>query len=310
MTRDEVRKLMQGPMATVVTPFDDDYEVDHGRMVEAVRYYVDGGLVTGKAVIKVAAAMGEGPMLRDDEWPALLRTAVQAAEGKATIMCGIHYKDTKRTIEDCKRVSDLGAIGVQINPPIFNAPTQDDILRYFGDVSDAIDIGILLYNTHWLGYGNVLPETILKMKDFKQLAGIKWSVPEGQDYEDMTKFVDIFNVIDNSSQAARCHKLGGRGYINLTSEIYPPHELRVWELLETKQYDEGQALFDKVNDPLRDLYAKQCEISGGQARLKKAMMAIMGLPMGASRPPSMPLSEEEVAEVREVMIGFGWPVKN
>jgi 4-hydroxy-tetrahydrodipicolinate synthase len=310
MTRDEVNRLMQGPMATVVTPFDDDYEVDHVRMAEAVRYYVDGGLVKGKAVLKVAAAMGEGPMLRDDEWPALLRTAVQAAEDRATIMCGIHYKDTKRTIEDCKRASDLGAIGVQINPPIFNDPSQDDLLRYFGDISDAIDIGILLYNTPWLRGGNVLPETILKMKDFEQLAGIKWSVPDDQNYEDMSKFSDIFNVIDNTQQPARCRKLGGRGYINLTSEIYPPHDLRVWELIEGGRYEEGQALFDKVNDALRDLYAKQSEVSGGQARLKKGMMAIMGMPMGASRPPSLPLSGADMAEVREVMISFGWPVRN
>lgn len=310
MTRDEVKQLMQGPMATVVTPFDDDYEVDHVRMAEAVRYYVDGGLVKGKAVLKVAAAMGEGPMLRDDEWPALLRTAVQAAEDRATIMCGIHYKDTKRTIEDCKRASDLGAIGVQISPPIFNDPSQDDLLRYFEDVSDAIDIGILLYNTHWLRGGDVLPETIPKMKDFEQLAGIKWSVPDGRDYEDMSEFSDTFNVIDNTQQPARCHKLGGRGYINLTSEIYPPHELRVWELIEDGRYEEGQALFDKVNDPLRDLYARLSQVSGGQARLKKGMMAIMGMPMGASRPPSLPLSEADMAEVREVMIGFGWPVRN
>ena len=81
-------------------------------------------------------------------------------------------------------------------------------------------------------------------------------------------------------------------------------------MLEAKQYEEGQALFEKINNPLRDLYAKQSEVSGGQARLKKGMMAIMGMPMGASRPPSLPLSEADIAEVRELMIGFGWPVKN
>ena len=307
MKREELRKLTVGPIATVPTPFDDDFEVDFGRMASATQFWVDSGLVAGKAVIKVAAAMGEGPMLSDDEWPYLLRTVVQAAGGKAAIVCGIHYKDTKRSIEDAKRAQDLGAIGLQISPPIFNNPTQDDILSYYEAISNSIDIGIMVYNTWWLSGGNVLPETILKMANFEHVVAIKWSVPEDQDYEDMRKFVDIFNVIDNSSQAVRCHKLGGKGYINLTSEVYPPHDLRIWKLLETHQYDEAQSLFDKVNNPLRELYAKQ--ISGGQARLKKGMMALMGMPMGDSRPPSLPLSDDEMAELRQVLLSLGWPVK-
>lgn len=308
MTRDELQKLIVGPIATVPTPFDEDFEVDLGRMAEATEFWVESGLVAGTAVIKVAAAMGEGPMLSEDEWPLLLRTVVQAADGKAAVMCGIHYKDTKRTIEDAKCAQDLGAIGLQISPPIFNAPNQDDILRYFEAVSGAVDIGIMIYNTWWHGGGNVLPETLMKMADFEQIVAVKWSVPEDQDYEDMRQFVDIFNVIDNSSQPARCHRLGGRGYINLTAEVYPPHDLQIWQLLESEEYDEAQALFDRVNDPLRELYGKQ--ISGGQARLKKGMMKLMGHPMGASRPPSLPLSDAEMAELRETLRGFGWPVKN
>lgn len=99
MKREDLRKLIQGPIATVPTPFDDQFEIDHGRMAAATQFWVDRGLVAGRAVIKVAAAMGEGPMLRDDEWPALLRTVVQNACGKAAIVCGIHYKDTKRNLE-------------------------------------------------------------------------------------------------------------------------------------------------------------------------------------------------------------------
>ena len=36
-------------------------------MHELTQMWVDEGLVKGRAVLKVAAAMGEGPMLRDDD---------------------------------------------------------------------------------------------------------------------------------------------------------------------------------------------------------------------------------------------------
>lgn len=313
MDREELRELIVGPVAAVATPFDEDFEVDYGRMAEAVEFWVDSGVVAGTAVIKVAAAMGEGFMLSDDEWPMLLRTAVQASGGKAAIMCGIHYKDTKRAIEHAKKAQDLGAIAVQVPPPLHHAPTQDDILDYYEALSDAIDIGILLYNNPWYPNGNVLTETLLKMKDFESMVAVKWNTwgsPEGQEYEDMTQFVDTFNVIDNTVSPIRCHQLGGHGFIQTTVDVYPPHDLHVWELIKQERYEEAKKEYERVQLPLRELGAKFAERSGGQARLKKGMMKLMGRPMGDSRPPSKPLNDEEMAQVREALESFGWPVVN
>lgn len=308
MRRDELKQLIQGPVATVPTPFDDSYEVDFGLMAELTRLWVDSGLVKGKALIKVAAAMGEGPMLRDDEWPYLLRTVVQAADDKAAVVCGLHYKDTKRTIEDAKRAQDMGAIGLQVSPPIFNLPSEGDILDHYGELSDAIEIGILVYVTRGMNCP-IYAETYRKMVDFEHVVGVKWSPPAPDiGYEDIFEFSHIFNIIDNTSQPVRCHELGGKGYINITLETYPPHDLKVWELIESKRYDEAKTLFDSVNDPLREFNAKISSQSGGQARLKKGIMALMGHPVGASRPPSKPLNETELEELRQILLGFGWPV--
>ena len=309
MNREELKKLIVGPIATVPTPFDDDFEVDFGTMHELTQRWVEQGLVKGTAVIKVAAAMGEGPMLSDDEWPYLLRTVVRAADDKAAIVCGLHYKDTKRTIEDAKRAQDMGAHALQVCPPVFNLPSQGDLLDYFGDLSDAIDIGIMVYHTHWLSGGRIEVDTIMKMADFGQVAAIKWSAPEDVDYDEMAKFSGIFNVIDNGGGPVRCHQLGGRGYINITLETYPPHDLKIWDLLESKRYDEAKTLFDSVNEPLRAFAEKLDRRSGGQGRLKKGMMALMGQPVGSSRPPSKPLNQEEMDELREILVSFGWPAQ-
>ncbi|MBM3934934.1 MAG: dihydrodipicolinate synthase family protein [SAR202 cluster bacterium] len=310
MNRNELKKLILGPIATVPTPFDSEYHVDYGRMYDLTKWWVANGVVKGRAVIKVAAAMGEGFMLRDDEWPALLRTVVNAADGKAAIVHGLHYKDTLRTIEDAKRAQDLGAIGLQISPPIMSHPTQDDILRHYEAISKAIDIGIMIYHTHWWPGGRIEVDTFMKMADFEQVVAIKWGVPKDMKYEDMTKFAHIFNVIENGPNPVRCHKLGGRGFINETLAAYQPHDLNVWDLLEAKKYDEAQALWDSVTIKLYDYYTRHSNWrSNGEARVVKGLMKIMGQDVGDSRPPTLPLDDAELADLRNLVKSWGWPVK-
>lgn len=314
MEREELKRLIQGPIATLPTPMDDDYQIDFGKMADLTEWWVENGLISGKAVLKVAAAMGEGPDLSDDEWPHLLRTVVQAAGGRGAIVCGLKMKDTTKTIEDAKRAQDLGAIGLQIDLPVFHHPVQDDFVRFFSDISEAIDIGILIYNTWWfnhptLGAQSISPETMLRLKDAEHVVAIKWAVPPDgpYDYDDMQQFSGIFNVIDNTNQPVRCHKNGGRGYIAGTIHAYPPHSLKVWELCEAGRYAEAQALQDRLQVPLGALAAKLNRRSGGY-RMQKGMMEVMGKPVGPPRPPTLPMDDEELAELHDLLAGLGWPV--
>ena len=104
-------------------------------------------------------------------------------------------------------------------------------MRHFTDISDAIDIGIMIYNTHWFCQNPqkeyLRAETMLRLKDAEHVVAIKWSVPEGEDYDSMRQFSDTLNVIDNSGRtnAVRCHKNGGVGYISAYIASYPAHDL-------------------------------------------------------------------------------------
>lgn len=315
MDREQTRKLLQGPFATVATPFDDNFRVDYGRMYEVTQWWIDMGLVNGKSVIKVGAAMGEGPQLRDSEWPTLLHTVVQAAQGRVPVMGAISYKDTVRAIEDAKIAQDLGIIANQVTTPALNSPTEDDNLRFFEDLSNATDIGIMIYNTHGMAGGSVSVDGFRKMVDFENVVAIKWSPPPEDrkvpgKFEEVFELNDVFNIIVNCCHGPiEGHKNGGRGHINHTAEIYPPHELHIWDLMENGEYEEAEKLWYQVEGGLENWWAsRNLDDSGGQARFKKAMMAAMGHPVGSSRPPSQPVSENDISSLKELMKSFGWPV--
>ena len=63
-----------------------------------------------------------------------------------------------------------------------------------------------------------------------------------------------------------------------------------------------------MNTPLDTFHSKIYRRSGGDARLPKGLMTVMGQAAGAPRPPSEPLNQEELRELRELAIGWGWPV--
>jgi 4-hydroxy-tetrahydrodipicolinate synthase len=306
MNRDELKKLIQGPVATVPTPFTDGFALDLGRTSELTRWWVDEGLVRGTTVIKIAAAMGEGPDLTDDEWPRLLQTTVEAAGDRGAVVCGLKPKDTLHTIEDALRAADLGAIGVQIDLPIFHHPTQDDMVRFFSDISDAIDIGIVLYNTWWFA-PPIEPATLVRLRDAEHLVAIKWSVPKDGNYDAMRDFAHIYNVIDNSSDPARSHRLGARGFISSLAAVNPRHDLEIWRLLEAKRYEEAEAQFRRTEGSLREMHDRSAQRSGGY-RILKGLMAVTGQPVGPPRPPTLPLDAAELAELRALVRAWGWPV--
>ena len=313
MAKSKLRTMISGPMATVATPFDQEHMVDYGVMYDVTQWLVSRGLVTGKSVLKVAAAMGEGPQLRDTEWPHLLRTTVQAAKGRVPVMCGIHNKDTIRAIEDIKIASDMGAVAVQLSAPIHNGPTEDDNIRFFTDVSNSIDIGIMIYNTHSMAGGAISIEGFRKLVELENIIAIKWSPPVADrpipgKYEEIFEFIDNVNIIDNCFGPARCIQQGGHGYMSHTVDIYPEHDFKLWDLLSSGRFSEAEQLWESVEKPLGEFSAKAGKDSGGQATLKKAMMAVVGHPMGAPRPPSNPLNANEIAELKEIMLGFGWDI--
>ena len=82
MRRDELQKLIQGAICTLPAPFDDNFRADYGRMYDLCKSLVEQGLRTGNSLLKVAAAGGEGMLMADDEWAAMVQCVVSAADGQ------------------------------------------------------------------------------------------------------------------------------------------------------------------------------------------------------------------------------------
>ena len=305
MNREELKQIIRGVSVAVPTPFDNDYRLDLAAATDLTQWWVSQGLGTSTSMIKLCSAWGQGPDISDDEWPHLVRTVVNAGGPGVNVMCGLKSKDTLRTIEDAKIAQDMGANSLQIELPYNHAPNQDQYVKHFTMISDAIDIGIMIYNTYWFGVSPIEPETMHRLKDAEHVAAVKWNYPDPDGYDKMREFSDTFNVIDNSGQHARCFKNGGAGIVSAFAPAYPAHDLKVAELLAEGKYDEAEAMTDAEDEALGPVRA-MISASGGGYRMAKGMMDIVGHPTGPPRLPTEPLNDQEIAALRAAMEKLGW----
>ena len=61
MNREELKDLVKGTIVTTPTPFDNQGRLDLARTADVTRWWIEQGLGTNVAPLKVAAAGGEGP---------------------------------------------------------------------------------------------------------------------------------------------------------------------------------------------------------------------------------------------------------
>ena len=64
----------------------------------------------------------------------------------------------------------------------------------------------------------------------------------------------------------------------------------------------------RVLVPLVTFQERILQVSGSDVKVEKTMSEIMGIPMGPPTLPSIGLTPSKMEELRNLMIGFGWPL--
>jgi 4-hydroxy-tetrahydrodipicolinate synthase len=305
MNIDDVKRTLRGPMIPVVTNLREDLCVDHAAVGQNVRYVVERGLVRGRGVLLAVGAGGDFPMLSVDERKEAAKTIVEAAQG-TPVLVGAQDDDPQVCIEMARWAQEIGAYGIQLGPTYYYASTDDDCLRLFEAVHDATrSIAIMIYNTYWEGY-NMSLDQVARLAELPRCVALKWSQPDGGTYlRGVARFAEQLAVVDNQGMAVMNHLLGGTGYVTHLCAIWPEHDLAVWDLLEAGDYAAAQRKITAVNWPWVDFRAKLWKRTGSESPVVKAALELCGRPGGPSRLPARSLSQDERAELRDLLVRLG-----
>lgn len=309
MNIEPVKQTLRGPMIPVITNLKADLSVDHAAIRENVRYVVERGIVTGHGALLAGGAGGDFPMLTVAERKAVARTIVEAAEGQAPVLVGAQDTNIAVSVELAQWAEELGAYGIQMAPPHYYEPSDEDVVRVFQAVHDATErVAIMVYNTWWEGYDMSL-EQVERLCALERCVSLKWSTPTGgaSYMRGVAQFAARMAVVCNQGMPVMNHLLGGTGYITHLATVWPEHDVAVWQLLEAGDYKAAQETITAVNWPWYAFRGKMSRRTGGESPTVKAALEICGRPGGPSRLPSRALSAAERAELRELLRSIGVP---
>ena len=160
-------------ITAMITPFKDDYSVDfEGAQKLALQLIEEGsqGLV-------ISGTTGESPSLSKEEKLDLFKEAIKEAVGsKAWVIAGTGSNSTFDTARFTEEAARTGVDGVMLVTPYYNKPTQAGLYQHFKTVAEAVDLPIILYNVPGRTGINLLPDTVVKLADVRNIVAFKRSL--------------------------------------------------------------------------------------------------------------------------------------
>ena len=206
---DAAKSRISGLYVSVPTFFrddDEDFPVDVEAIRRHVDFLIDGGCVTGKALLLAAGAAGEFSTLTFDERVEVAQTVVTAAAGRVPVVMGGQTTSTLELKRLARAASSVGATYLQVSPPFYFAHTEGDFLEYVQAVAKAApDLGLIIYNTYWTSYG-VSSELVQRLTEIPSVLSLKWATPDNGWMEFGADGLDLLRTIRRHRQPAA---LGG-----------------------------------------------------------------------------------------------------
>jgi 4-hydroxy-tetrahydrodipicolinate synthase len=275
-----------GPILTaVVTPFDDDLQVDEQAFVDLLHHLA----AHGSDGFVVCGTTGEASTLTDDEHLRVVGLAVAERPEGVSIIAGTGSNDTRHAVELTERATALGVDAVLSVTPYYNKPNRRGITRHYQEVARATDKPIILYNIPSRVVIDVPNDLLAELAQIEHVEYVK------QANNDNLAPVDGLGIYaGNDDTLLRALQIGGCGGICVASHLVGDEMRRMVDEPDRRE---------EIDASLRDVYAVMGVTTNPIP--VKAALEMAGHPVGGLRLPLVEADEDERAQIRAVLERHG-----
>lgn len=160
-----------GAYAALVTPYTQDNKVNYDELQKLVRYLIDNG-IDG---FYVGGSTAEAFLLKDEERKKALEAVVEANNGERKVICHVGAISTDTAIDFACHAEKVGADAVSAISPFYYKFSEKEIISYYDDIMDATTLPMFIYNFPNFSGFSLTEDTLSKMEEHKNLAGVKFT---------------------------------------------------------------------------------------------------------------------------------------
>jgi 4-hydroxy-tetrahydrodipicolinate synthase len=148
-----------GIFPIVLTPFDENYEVDESSQLALVNYLIECG-AHGLAIFGNAS---EGYCLSESEKARLMPLIIKEARGRAPVFVSTGHTGTHVAAQLSKAAEEAGADGLMVLPPYYLKPTAEDLFGYYKAISDSVRVPVMIQDAPMLTGVNISAAQMARM---------------------------------------------------------------------------------------------------------------------------------------------------
>lgn len=289
---------VHGVIAAIVTPFNDNEDVDTEGLKRLTEYLLDGG-VHG---IMAVGGTGEFPHLSREEKKIVIEAIAQEVKGRIPVIAGTSACSVRECLQLMKDASDAGADAAIMVPPYYFALEENALYHHFKLLADANILPIVVYNNP-LYTGNPMgPQLLSKLMNVDNIIGLK------QSNTDIGQLVEVIRLteIDSSictgidSQFFPALMIGAKGIYSTAASVIPRQMREIHDSFSSGDFSNARNQHLKVQVVNRFL-----EYDPGYVSPAKEALRMLGLPSGPVRRPMPKLTQDQREALRGALKDIG-----
>jgi len=288
--------MFKGAYTALVTPFRDG-KVDEA----ALRAHVEAQIEAGVSGLVPCGTTGESATLDYDEHNRVIELVIEAASGRVPVIAGTGSNSTEETVMLTRHAEKAGADAALLITPYYNKPSQEGLYEHYKKVSEATSLPLILYNVPGRTGLNMVPETVARLSELRNIAGIKEATG---DLDQVSRVIEYsregFTVLSGDDfTTLPILAIGGSGVISVTSNIVPADVEAMITRFFAGDIEGARKLHFRLQTLHRAMFLETNPVP------VKTALSMMGRMTGELRLPLVALKETNRKRLYEALQAYG-----
>ncbi|NRB67780.1 MAG: 4-hydroxy-tetrahydrodipicolinate synthase [Vibrio sp.] len=286
--------MFSGSIVALITPFNNDGEVDYVSLKKLVDFHVDAG---SDGIVAVGTT-GESATLTVEEHVKVVTKVVEFAEGRIPVIAGTGANATHESVTFSRLLNNSGIAGCLSVTPYYNKPTQEGLFQHYKAIAEESDVPQILYNVPGRTAVDLLPETVARLAEIDNIVALKDATGDLNRIAIHRELCgkDFILLSGDDSSGLDFVKQGGQGVISVTNNIAAEDMAKMMKLALEGKYEEAEIINQRLMLLHKNLFVESSPIPVKWAAHKMGLIA-----HGDLRLPLTELSENARPIVAQAM---------